>query len=195
LGKGLRILDLGAGNGWLSYRLRQLGHCPAALDLLTNEVDGLGAKKHYDEAFTAVQAEFNRLPLTGAQADVVIFNGAFHYAADYGQTTLEVKRILRPNGRIVIMDSPIYHDSTSGQTMVRERANRFVQEHGFRGEAIPHENYLTFARLDELAATLSIHWQMIRPFYGWRWAVRPWLARLRRHREPATFMLVVGTFL
>ncbi len=36
----LRILDLGAGNGWMSYRLALLGHPPVAVDLLiTNRTD------------------------------------------------------------------------------------------------------------------------------------------------------------
>ena len=35
-GCALRILDLGAGNGWLSYRLALQGHFPIAVDLLTN---------------------------------------------------------------------------------------------------------------------------------------------------------------
>ncbi len=39
--KPLRILDLGAGNGWLSYRLVLRGHSPVAVDLLTNDRDGL----------------------------------------------------------------------------------------------------------------------------------------------------------
>ena len=40
LGTGsLRILDLGAGNGWLSHRLALLGHRPVAVDLLVNPQD------------------------------------------------------------------------------------------------------------------------------------------------------------
>ncbi len=42
----LRILDLGAGNGWMSYRLARQGHAPVAVDLLTNDRDGLGAAQH-----------------------------------------------------------------------------------------------------------------------------------------------------
>ncbi len=53
-------------------------------------------------------------------------------------------------------------------------------------------NYLTYERLAQVADALSLQWQVIRPFYGWRWAIRPWLARLRGHREPASFYLIVG---
>jgi hypothetical protein len=33
----------------------------------------------------------------------------------------------------------------------------------------------------------------VRPDYGLRWAIRPWMARLRRRREPASFRVIVGT--
>src|ERR1700679_2972891 len=42
------ILDLGAGNCWMSFRLSLLGYDPVAVDLLTNEHDGLGAAVHFD---------------------------------------------------------------------------------------------------------------------------------------------------
>lgn len=32
----------------------------------------------------------------------------------------------------------------------------------------------------------------LQPSYGWRWAMRPFLARLRGQREPARFALLVG---
>ncbi|MBK9054422.1 MAG: methyltransferase domain-containing protein [Chloroflexi bacterium] len=187
------ILDLGAGNGWLAYRLAQAGHQVAAVDLMTNPVDGLGTHEHYDATYLPLQAEFDHLPLADAQADVAIFNGAFHYATNYEQSLQETLRVLRPRGRIVIMDSPFYHDATSGQQMVREREQAFATRHGFQGNALPNENYLTQARLDRVAAALSLKWHIIKPFYGWRWAIRPWLARLRGHREPASFYLIVGS--
>lgn len=188
----LRILDVGAGNGWLAYRLAQAGHRLAAVDLVTNQVDGLGARLFYDVEFTAVQAEFEHLPFADKQADLLIFNGAFHYATRYEDSLQEALRVLLADGRVVIMDSPIYRDSGSGRQMVQEREQRFQQMFGFRGDALPNENYLTFARLAEVAANAAVQWQLIRPSYGWRWALRPWLARLRRQREPATFLLVVG---
>src|SRR5205823_5411746 len=42
----LKILDLGAGNGWLANRLTQRGHSVTAIDLLDDALDGLGAARH-----------------------------------------------------------------------------------------------------------------------------------------------------
>lgn len=189
----LRVLDLGAGNGWLSYRLARRGHHVAAVDLLVDALDGLGAHVHYDAPLIPLQAEFDRLPLAGRQADLAIYNASFHYTTDYVITLGEALRILRDGGRLVVMDSPVYHDGTSGQQMVQEREAQFEQTYGFPSNSLPSEHYLTYRRLNRLAGELGLVWQLITPFYGWRWVLRPWKARLLGRREPARFLLIVGT--
>lgn len=191
-GRPLRVLDLGAGNGWLSYRLARQGHVAVAVDLITNAWDGLGAHVHYDVAVLPVQAEFDRLPFTGEQFDVAVFNASFHYSTDYVVTLAEVLRVLRPDGRVVVMDSPVYRATASGVRMVREREAEFIRKYGFPSNALPSEHYLTYDRLQGLAEALGLRWRLIRPFYGWRWALRPWQARLLRRREPARFLVIVG---
>lgn len=190
--RALRIVDLGAGNGWLSHRLAARGHCVAAVDLLTNAFDGLGAHRHYEFSFMPVQAEFDRLPFAGAQADLIVFNGSLHYSTSFETTLAEALRVLRPDGQLVIMDSPVYHDADSGRRMVAEREEQFRNRYGFASNAIPAENYLTDERLQELAGGLEVSWELVEPWYGWRWALRPWRARLRGRREPARFLLIVG---
>ncbi len=192
LDRPLRVLDLGAGNGWLSYHLARRGHHVAAVDLLTNDFDGLGAHVHYDASFTPVQAEFDRLPFEDEQADLAVFNASLHYATDYAGVLAEALRVLRPDGCMAIVDSPVYHDASSGARMVREREAQFRREYGFASNSIPSENYLTYDRLEGLGKELGLRWERIEPFYGWRWALRPWRARLRGHREPARFMVILG---
>ena len=192
LDRPLRILDLGAGNGWLSYRLAQRGHIVAAIDLLLNPQDGLGTYVHYDATFTPVQAEFDRLPFDDAQFDLTIFNASLHYAVNYETTLCEALRVLHPGGQIVVLDSPVYRTSSSGAQMVREREAAFTQAYGFPSNALPSENYLTYQRLHELAEALHVRWKFIQPFYGWRWRLRPLVARLRGRREPARFAVMVG---
>lgn len=189
----LAILDLGAGNGWLSYRLARRGHDAVAVDLQTNAYDGLGAHTYYNPAFLPIQSEFDHLPFAEAQFDVVVFNASLHYAADYTVTLRETLRVMHPDGQVVVLDSPIYRDGTSGRRMVAEREATFERRYGFASNAVPSENYLTDTRLNELAAALGLRWQTITPFYGWRWAARPWIAKLLRRREPARFLIVAGT--
>jgi HemK-related putative methylase len=192
LRRPLVVLDLGAGNGWLSNRLAQRGHHVAAIDLLINSADGLGACMHYRSRFTPIQAEFDRLPLASHQADLVIFNGSLHYSTNFEKTLAEALRVLRAEGRLIILDSPLYHDAASGRAMVREREEYFTREVGYPSNALPSENFLTYERLRELGSALDIGWHLHEPFYGLRWAARPVRARLRHHREPARFLLISG---
>jgi ubiquinone/menaquinone biosynthesis C-methylase UbiE len=192
LERSLKILDLGAGNGWLSSRLAAQGDRVIAVDLSVNEQDGLGAWKHYEHGFTPVQAEFNHLPVMDRFADALIFNASFHYSEDYVETLKEAVRVLSAKGLIIIMDSPVYRRSTSGEKMVRERETEFKQKYGFASDNLQSENYLTYARLKELARDLNLNWKIITPFYSIRWMLRPLVAALLRRREPAKFHLIVG---
>jgi SAM-dependent methyltransferase len=189
----LNILDLGAGNGWLSNRLAGQGNNIVAVDLLVNEQDGLGAWKHYEHPFVPVQAEFNRLPVMNDFIDVAIFNASFHYSENYEETLAETLRVLNENGLVVIVDSPIYHHHTSGEKMVEERMSAYLARYGFASDSLESENFLTYRRMRELSDSLGIRWQYIRPFYGLRWWLRPVKARLLGQREPAKFHIIVGS--
>lgn len=192
LQRPLHVLDLGAGNGWLSNRLAAQGDRAVAVDLLVNESDGLGAWKHYEHRFTPVQAVFERLPLMDRFADAVVFNASFHYSEDYEATLREALRVLAPQGRVVIMDSPVYRRRGSGEKMVEERKADYLSRYGFASDSLESENFLTYARLRELGESLGLRWRVIRPFYGLRWWLRPLKARLAGRREPARFHLIVG---
>src|ERR1700722_1684775 len=129
--KELRILDLGAGNGWMSYRLASLGHSPVAIDLLTNDQDGLGAARHYKQRlgtlFPLIQAEVDNLPFADSQFDLVIFNSSFHYSENYEKTFAEALRCVRARGTVLIADTPWYSDEWSGLRMLDERRALFIK--------------------------------------------------------------------
>ncbi len=92
----VHVLDLGAGSGWLSHRLTALGHRAVAVDAIDDEVDGLGAARHYPTDFASVQADFDALPFAPGQFDLVVFNGSLHYAADIAATLERAHRVLAP---------------------------------------------------------------------------------------------------
>ena len=189
---GLTVLDLGAGNGWLSNWLAERGHALFAVDLMTNDFDGLGCFRYFAPVFTPTQAEFERLPFADASADLVIFNASLHYSVDFGVTLIEALRVLKPDGRLVILDSPVYHDARSGKQMVTERESQFLKQYGFPSNALPSKNYLTYDEIKQLGKTLNLHWQILTPFYGFSWVLNPLKAALLRRREPAKFHILVG---
>jgi SAM-dependent methyltransferase len=188
----LKILDLGAGNGWLSNRLAARGHTLAAVDLGINDWDGLGAHRHYETDFICLQAEFDHLPLEDNQVDLVIFNASFHYSVNYEVTLREALRVLRPEGWVVVMDTAVYQNQSSGQQMVAEREAAFLRQHGFASNTLPSENFLTYGRIQELATAVNLQWQLIWPIPTWRRLARWLKVKLRRQREPAKFPLLVG---
>jgi SAM-dependent methyltransferase len=202
LGQSLKVVDLGAGVGWLSNRLALLGHHPLAVDLTTDDRDGLGAARHYLPSsadppanrlaprWPRVQAEFDRLPLADETADLVIFNASLHYSTDYAVTLGEALRVLVRGGSMVVLETPLYKSDESGSRMTAERHADFARRFGTRSDALPSREYLTWEGVAELGRRLGVRFRAVTPWYGWRWAVRPWVARWKRRREPSRFTIL-----
>jgi SAM-dependent methyltransferase len=190
----LDVLDLGAGNCWLSNRLSLRGHHPVALDIFADERDGLRAAIHYPNPFPVIEADFDHLPLFPKRFDLAVFNASFHYSVNYFQTLSEIRRCLRPSGRFVILDTPIYRLKDHGRRMVEEKHAAFVRRYGFASDALPSMEFLDIPTIQALQKTLKIDWQIFKPWYGWRWHLRPLKAFLRRRRPPSRFWILVGRF-
>jgi SAM-dependent methyltransferase len=194
VGRQLDVLDLGAGNCWMSYRLALRKHQPVALDIFRDAMDGLGAARHYGRRFPLVEAEFDQLPFLSSSFDLAIFNASIHYSTDYRRTLNELRRCLRPAGHFLIIDSPIYALPEHGERMRAERHNEFEQRYGFRSDAMPSLEYFDEPAIAELAKQLNIKWRVHRPWYGWKWWWRPWKARLLGRRPPSRFWILDGVF-
>jgi len=196
LKRPLDVLDLGAGNGWLSYRLSLLGDRAVAVDLMVNQEDGLGAARHYiaqlRPPFSRFRAELDRLPFADEQFDCAIFNASFHYSEDYERTLREAFRCVRPGGAVVIADTAWYSRAESGEQMVAERRAAFLRRYGFASDALNSQEFLTDQRLHRLEVSLGIRWEVYQPCYGLGWAMRPWVARFKRRREPSRFRIYVA---
>lgn len=192
-GRPLDILDLGAGNCWMSHRLKLRSHRPVALDIFSDSLDGLQAGRFYPLPLPAIEAEFDNLPFPPARFDLAIFNASLHYSTDYKKTLSEALNCLRPSGRIVVLDSPIYRSAKHGGQMVEERKARYKSQYGFASDSLGSIEYLDRAALKRLSRQLSIEWQIYRPWYGWRWHMRPVVAALKRRRPPSCFQILVGS--
>jgi len=191
--EGGRILDLGAGNCWMSFRLALSGYHPVAVDLLTNDHDGLGAathyRKHLNTLFPRFQAEMEYLPFQDEQFDAIIFNASFHYSEDYEATLREALRCVKSGGMVIISDTPWYTTEKSGGQMVSERHAAFLRQYGTASNSIRSIQYLSDERLRDLEEKFSIKWTMYSPQYGIRWAMRPLIAKLFNRREPSRFRI------
>lgn len=194
LRRPLKIIDLGAGNGWLSFRLAAQGHACTAVDIRDDAIDGLGAaddlvRRH---AFDRRVASFDALPLPDGGADIAVYNASLHYATDLGSTLREAARCVRPGGTIAILDSPFYARATDGEAMVAEKHLLARERFGARAEALlafPHVEYVTRDRLAEACTRLGLVWHRHRVLYPLWYELRPVVAALRRRRRPSRFDL------
>ena len=185
LGRPLRVLDLGAGNGWLSHRLTLLGNVCVAVDWLDDSHDGLGAALHYPSSFTRLQADFDDVPVVAGQFDAVIFNASLHYSANPSATLRSARKALVDGGALVVMDSPVFVSEADGRRMVAERQQGFEARIG-----TPLEwgaGYLTVDGLARTAREAGLTLQRIPSRGGPGWAVKRWLAGRRLRRQPAGF--------
>ena len=188
----LTVIDVGAGVGWFSNRAAELGHDAHAVDITVDEHDGLGAARHFLHHFERYQAEMDDLPFADATADLVVYNASLHYSTDYGCTLAEGLRVLRPGGRLMVLETPIYRTRAAGDAMVAERHAQFEQQYGTRSESVASIEFLTDDMLADLARDLGLEWRSFRTWYGWQWAMRPWKARWHRRRPPSRFAVLVA---
>lgn len=102
--------DVGAGIGWLSYRLSQLGYRVLALDASLDADFGLGAAERLylpQVRMGLAQGGLEHPPLREGALSLIVLNASLHYAADLEGALARNACALRPGGRLVILDSPV----------------------------------------------------------------------------------------
>ncbi len=185
--RALKIVDLGAGNGWLSHRLAGAGHDVVAIDRSLHEHDGLGALSRYGVPITAVVADIERPPLQPAQFDAAVFNASLHYTANPEAALASAARLLVPHGALVVMDSPMFRRAAAGRRMVAEQNVRIAATHGLEQVLRPGPGFITFEQLDGFARQTGRRSRFLPSRGPFRWrAGRAW-ARMRLGRAPAAF--------
>ena len=188
----LRVLDLGAGNGWLAHRAAVAGAAALALDVRDDRVDGLGAAP-CGSPIERVVASFDAIPVRRDEFDVVVFNASLHYAEDLGAALREARRVARVGARIVVLDSPFYASEAHGEAMVRDKRANAAREFGARAPAllaVPFVEYLTRERLADASRDARLGpWHRHRVRYPLWYELRGVRALLRGGRPPSRFDL------
>jgi len=106
---GLRVLDLGAGAGeaatWFALRGAQVTAADLS-DGMLRLAEAVG--RHHGVAFECVCCPAEELPFEPESFDVVYAANVFHHA-DKARALDEVRRVLRPGGRLACWD-PLAHN-------------------------------------------------------------------------------------
>ncbi|MFI5120535.1 MAG: class I SAM-dependent methyltransferase [Thermoanaerobaculia bacterium] len=197
--RGLAVLDLGAGNGWLCARLARDGHRCVALDLRVDDVDGLATgaafRRHLPRMFGRVCASFDALPFSDALFDLVVFDASLHLAEHLGNALAEAARATAAGGRVAILDSPFYASAASGEAMAEEKRRetaRIFRDLAGDLLALTPVEYLTREILGRAAAPAGLSFEKSRVRYPLSYETRVWKARLLGRREPSRFDLWVA---
>ena len=99
-----RVLDVGCGTGVLLERLA--GTHPAGLLVGIEPVEAMRdrARSRLPPETELREAWTEALPYSDSEFDVVVSCNMFHYVRQPAQALTEMRRVLRPNGRLVLTD-------------------------------------------------------------------------------------------
>ena len=191
-----RVLEVGAGAAWASLRLLDAGHQVVATDVNLDPADGLLAPNRFLDSpllLPRAEAEMESLPLEPGIFDLVVVAGALHHTPRLGRALVEMRRVTRPGGLVLVMDSPVYRRRADGEATVARRMEDLGRRYGV---AIPRESQAGYLVLGELAGAFASA--------GWNLAVQGWPRRaaewtgdafeVAKHGRPAArFPVLVGS--
>lgn len=136
---GRRILDAGCGSGPLSAALRERGAIVTGFDASRAMVELAGRRLGRDVRLLV--ADLGKpLPFAAGAFDDVVASLVLHYLADWTTPLAELRRVLRPGGRLLLsvnhpMVYPALHPGTDYFALTR-----WTDEYTFDG----HPTQLTF---------------------------------------------------
>jgi ArsR family transcriptional regulator len=102
----LDVADVGCGEGYLTIEAARWARKVVAIDRSADmlaRARALASRKRVGN-ITWKRGTIERLPLGPASVDLVLLSQALHHAADPARALAEAARVLRPGGRVLILD-------------------------------------------------------------------------------------------
>ena len=114
----LDVTDIGCGEGYLTIEISKWARSVVGIDRsdeVLERAKALATRRHVHNVEWK-KGDLSRLPLRDESVDVALLSQSLHHASDPERAIAETTRILRPGGRLLILDLR-QHD----QTWVRSR--------------------------------------------------------------------------
>lgn len=105
---GERVLDIGSGPGFLASEIAQrVGQTGSVCGVdISAELLAYAAKQHaHQPQLTFLHGEASKLPFPDASFDAVVVTQVLEYLEDVRPALLEMHRVLRPGGRVLVLDT------------------------------------------------------------------------------------------
>lgn len=99
---GQRLLDLGGGTGRLTQRL-------TGVEVVVCDLSAGMARQSQRKGLATCQGRAEALPFAGASFDAVLVADAFHHFSGQHEAAQEMLRVVRPGGRLVVIEPDIRH--------------------------------------------------------------------------------------
>jgi SAM-dependent methyltransferase len=128
--RGLKVLDVGCGNGYVLFQYARNGAEVTGVDLTATAID-LSCKRFALGGLrgTFVEIDGEHLPFPDDHFDIVCSMGVLHHISNPQPTVDEIYRVLKPGGRLIAM---LYH-RYSWKNLVLLRLRRLLDPK-FRGK-------------------------------------------------------------
>ena len=104
LREGMTVADVGAGTGYFAIPIARAVGRVIAVDVQPEMLDRLRARMTGDLPITLVEGSAEKTTLDAASVDLVFYANVWHEIDDRAAALAEAKRILRPAGRVAIVD-------------------------------------------------------------------------------------------
>lgn len=142
--EGLKVLEVGAWNGWLSNKLMWDRHAVVAVDYFDDEWDGLRAKKHYPHPnWASLQMDPEHPEIIDSKFDVIIFNHNLPYFSDLEKTLKQYKAMLNTGGKFFIIGIHIVGDPKKYEAAFKAKDADFQNRFGISINFKPMKPCLT----------------------------------------------------
>jgi SAM-dependent methyltransferase len=173
-----RVLEVGAGCCWASIFLAKRGHLALAVDVNLDPKDGLPAAAELlspGVCLPRAEAEMESLPLEPGLFDLVLAVGSLHTVSGLARTLIELRRVTRRGGALLVLESPVYRRRQDGEAAVAARMREQTDRYGFD---VPRESQHGYLVLGELEGVLrAAGWDL--EIRGWPRRAREWLVDAR----------------
>ncbi|MDL4814230.1 class I SAM-dependent methyltransferase [Actinomadura opuntiae] len=134
---GRQILDAGCGSGALSAALRDRGAAVTGIDASAGML-ALARRRLGDDAVLHLVDLNDRLPFDDGAFDDVVASLVLHYLEDWGPALSELRRVLRPGGRLIAsVDHPFVAYTFQDPRPDYFATTSYTFKWSFSGQAIP----------------------------------------------------------